>query len=228
MRKCSMKKPFKNQEEEPSPQQEETASQCHDQEGLPPGFEEKAPMEGHDRDIISPLIKGEMEALKMQIEQEKKKYFRGLADMENLRKRMHKEKYDATRFATANLINEFLIPIDNLEHALSFARHSEETQDWLQGLIKGLEMTLTEFHNILENHQVIPFQSEGLMFDPHLHEVIEMEETKQHPEGMIIQEFVRGYKHGDRVLRPARVKVAKAIVKDINKKLSEENKQGEN
>ena len=70
-------------------------------------------------------------------------------------------------------------------------------------------MILTQFKDVLVAHKIIPFQSQGLTFDPHLHEVIEIEETEKHTEGTIIKEFIRGYKCGDRVLRPARVKMAK-------------------
>lgn len=166
----------------------------------------------------------EMELLKEQVKQEQDKYFRALADMENSRKRMQKEKHDTTRFAVENVINEFLAPLDNFENALSFAHQtSEETQTWA----KGFEMILTQFKDILANHKVIPFQSEGLQFDPHLHEVIEMEETEKHEEGTILQEFVKGYKCGDRILRPARVKVAKAIAKGEEGNESQENNQGD-
>jgi len=162
----------------------------------------------------------EMDLLKEQVKQEQDKYFRALADMENSRKRMQKEKHDMTRFAVENVINEFLAPLDNFENALSFTHQtSEETQNWA----KGFEMILTQFKDILASHKVIPFQSEGLKFDPHLHEVIEMEETEKHEEGTIIQEFVRGYKCGDRILRPARVKVAKAFAKDEGKKGEDKN-----
>jgi len=123
------------------------------------------------------------------------------------------------------VISEFLAPLDNFENALSFANQtSEETQNWA----KGFEMILTQFKDVLTNHKVTPFQSKGLKFDPHLHEVIEMEETEKYEEGTIIKEFARGYKCGDRILRSARVKVAKAIVKVEENQDKEENNQGEN
>eukprot|EP01066_Platyproteum_vivax_P005636 Platyproteum_vivax@DN17189_c0_g1_i1.p1 len=193
-------------EEMPKPQEEDLTEQIDENQ-------EESPSEEVD----------EMDLLKDQVKQEQEKYFRALADMENSRKRMQKEKHDTTRFAVENMINEFLAPLDNFENALSFAhQHSEETQNWA----KGFEMILTQFKDILANHKVTSFQSEGLKFDPHLHEVIEMEETEKYEEGTIIQEFVRGYKCGDRILRPARVKVAKAIAKDEEEVL-EENNQGD-
>ena len=161
----------------------------------------------------------ETELLKQQVKEEQDKYLRSLADMENSRKRMQKEKHDSTRFAIENVIGEFLAPLDNFENALSFVHQaSEETQTWA----KGFEMILTQFRDILSAHKVTTYTSEGHQFDPHLHEVLELEETDKHEDGLIIQEFVKGYKCGDRVLRPARVKVAKAPKKE------EENKESTN
>lgn len=169
----------------------------------------------------------ETEVLKQQIKEEQEKYIRSLADMENTRKRMQKEKHDTTRFAVENVISEFLGPLDNFENALSFVHQaSEETQTWA----KGFEMILTQFKDILSSHKVTPYASEGAQFDPHLHEVLELEETEKHADGTIIQEFVKGYKCGDRILRPARVKVAKAPKKEEAETDQQENNinQGEN
>ncbi len=168
----------------------------------------------------------ETEGLKQQIKEEQGKYLRSLADMENSRKRMQKERHDSTRFAVENVIGEFLSPLDNFENALSFVHQaSEETQTWA----KGFEMILTQFKDILSGHKVTPYPSEGATFDPHLHEVLELEESDKHEDGLILQEFVKGYKCGDRILRPARVKVAKAPKKEnIEEESEEENNQGDN
>lgn len=168
----------------------------------------------------------ETESLKQQVKEEQEKYLRSLADMENSRKRMQKEKHDSTRFAVENVIGEFLSPLDNFENALSFVHQaSEETQTWA----KGFEMILTQFKDVLSGHKVTPYTSEGALFDPHLHEVLELEETDKHEDGLILQEFVKGYKCGGRILRPARVKVAKAPKKEsIEKESEENNNQGDN
>ena len=166
----------------------------------------------------------ETELLKQQVKEEQEKYLRSLADMENSRKRMQKEKHDTTRFAVENVITEFLAPLDNFENALSFAHQaSEETQNWA----KGFEMILVQFKDILTGHKITPFSSEGQTFDPHLHEVLELEETEKHSDGTIIQEFLKGYKCGDRILRPARVKVAKMPRKE-EAETDQNNNQGEN
>lgn len=182
---------------------------------------EEIPEEIEEEETIEKI--DETEILKKQIKDEQEKYLRSLADMENTRKRMQKEKHDMTRFAVENVICEFLAPLDNFENALSFAHQaSEETQTWA----KGFEMLLTQFKDILSSHKVTSYTSKGLKFDPHLHEVLELEETEKHEDGTIIQEFVKGYKCGDRILRPARVKVAKAPKEEqINQE--EINNQGE-
>jgi molecular chaperone GrpE len=137
----------------------------------------------------------------------KEKYLRLLADVDNTRKRMQKEKQEMTRFAIENVISEILEPIDNLENALQFTQHmSEETRSWAQ----GFQMILGQFKDILSNHGVTPFHSEGQKFDPRMHYAIETEETQELPEGTIIKEYVKGYRSGERIVRPARVKVAAA------------------
>ena len=96
----------------------------------------------------------------------KDKYLRLLAEMENTRKRMQKEKQEATKFAIENVIAEILTPMDNLENALKFTEQmSEETQLWA----KGFQMILSQFKDVLSNHGAIPFESVGTAFDPHKH-----------------------------------------------------------
>ncbi len=135
----------------------------------------------------------------------KEKYLRLLADVDNTRKRMQKERQEMTRFSVENVIGEILEPIDNLENALQFTQHmSEETRNWAQ----GFTMILGQFKEVLSNHGVTAFQSEGKMFDPHLHYAIETEETLEKPAGTILKEYVKGYRSKERTVRHARVKVA--------------------
>lgn len=145
-------------------------------------------------------------ALETELKECKDKYVRLLAEMENSHKRLQKEKQEMTRFAVENVIADFLLPMDNLENALKFSQKmSEETMNWA----RGFEMILAQFKDVLGNHGVTAFHSQGNHFDPHLHEAVEVEETPDHPEGVVIQEYVKGYRSGPRTIRPARVKVAK-------------------
>lgn len=136
----------------------------------------------------------------------KEKYFRSLAEQENMRKRMQKEKQETLRYCYDNCISEFLAPLDNLENALRFAdQASSEVKNWAM----GFQMILTQFKEVLHNHGVVAFHSEGNTFDPHYHEAVEILETDEHAEGTILKEFTKGYKSASRTIRPARVKVAK-------------------
>lgn len=138
----------------------------------------------------------------------KDKYLRLLADVENTRKRMQKEKVEATRFAVENVMSDILLPIDNLENALKFTdQMSDETRNWAL----GFQMILAQFKEALHEQGVVAFESVGTLFNPHLHEAVEMEATDAFPQGTILEEFMRGYKCGDRTVRPARVKVAKPL-----------------
>lgn len=147
-----------------------------------------------------------LELLKEELEECKDKYLRLLADTENMRKRVQKEKQESVRFAVDNAIAELLLPIDTFENALKFTdQMSQETRNWAM----GFKMILTQFHDLLQNHGIYSFSSQGALFDPHRHEAVEVVESEEHPEGYILQEFVKGYRSEERILRPARVKVAK-------------------
>lgn len=135
------------------------------------------------------------------------KYLRTLADSENLRKRLQKERHELVQHAVQGAILDFLSPIDHYENALKFAgQGSPEIQHWAT----GFQMILEQFKEALSNNGVTPFQSVGTPFDPHWHEAVEMVETTEHAPGTVIEESLRGYKMADKMIRAARVKVAKA------------------
>lgn len=149
----------------------------------------------------------ELKMLRREATEYKDKYLRLLADADNSRKRMVKEKQDISRYAVESIIVDFLQPLDNLENALTIAQQmSDEVKHWAI----GFQMILSQFKDVLANNGVQPMQSKGSLFDPHSHDAVEMIETTEFPPEVIIEEFVRGYKIGDRVIRPARVKVAKS------------------
>lgn len=144
--------------------------------------------------------------LQQNLKECEEKYVRMLAESENTRKRMQKERQEVMQYAVENVLTEFLHPIDSLEKALQFAEAmSEEVRSWAI----GFEMLLNQFKQILLQHGVQEYHSIGKPFDPHLHEAVEMVETTEYAPGIIVEEFVRGYKIGDRPIRVARVKVAK-------------------
>ncbi|MEI6531775.1 MAG: nucleotide exchange factor GrpE [Chlamydiota bacterium] len=140
----------------------------------------------------------------------KDKYLRVLAESENMRKRLQKDKLDAVLYAEAELLADILQPIDNMENALRFAKDAApEVRNWAL----GFEMILGQLKEVLVGHGVSPIDSIGKIFDPHLHEAVEALETEEAAPGTILAEFARGYRMGTKVLRPARVKVAQEIKK---------------
>jgi molecular chaperone GrpE len=138
------------------------------------------------------------------------KYLRALAEIENTRKRLYKEKQEMIGFAIENTISEFLPLLDSFENALKFAQNaSDEIKNWAN----GFQMILAQFRDVIHNHGIIAFHSEGNFFDPAFHEAMEVVETNDFPDGTIIEEFAKGYKNSNRTIRPAKVKVAKNIDK---------------
>lgn len=175
----------------------------------PPNHEEieKLPEEKEEAQATeSKTMEVEIAEAKQDAAQYKDKYLRNLAEMENSRKRLQKEKQELTQYAIQNVILDFLPPLDHLENALRFAdQASSEVQHWAT----GFQMILTQFKDALANNGVAPIISKGMPFDHNCHEAVEMIVTNEFPPGTVVEENVRGYRMGDRVLRPARVKVAK-------------------
>lgn len=149
--------------------------------------------------------------LEQELKDYKNKYLLLLAESENARKRLQKERQEMTKHSISNIILEFLSPLDNLENALQFTQNmSDDVKNWAT----GFQMILSQFKETLANNNVHTFKSEGQQFDPHLHDAIETIESEQEPEGKITKEYLRGYKMGERVIRPARVQVVKAPKKE--------------
>ncbi len=145
--------------------------------------------------------------LKNELEEFKGKYFRALAEIENTRKRLQKEKAESQSFAVQSVIHDFLVPLDHFEQAL---KHSQNAAGEVKNWVIGFQMILDQLKQVLRDNDVEAFESKGQSFNPHYHEAIETEETQEYPDGMVIEEFSRGYMIGSRVLRPAKVKVAVA------------------
>lgn len=166
----------------------------------------KAAQKEEEQAEVDPMVQ-----LQTQVDELKNKNILLLAEMENARKRMQKEKADMNRFAVENVIGDFLSPMDQMERALSAADNvSDEVKNWAI----GFDMIMSQFKEVLTQNGVSPFNSEGEFFDPYKHEAVETVETEDHPHGYILKEFVKGYKSGDRVVRAARVKIAKAPMKE--------------
>ncbi len=124
----------------------------------------------------------------------KDKYLRALAESENARKRIRQQAEESARIQREGLLRDLLSIIDNLERAVAAARGG------------GNGKPIVDF---LRGHGVTQLSAVGQPFDPLLHEAVDHVESAQHEPNTVVDEFVRGYYIGDRLLRPARVTVSK-------------------
>ena len=146
-----------------------------------------------------------IESLQTEVQEYKDKYLRALAETENTRKRLAREKVESQSYAVQNIVTDLLQPIDHFEQAL---HHAEEAKGDITTWAKGFEMILEQLHQVLSDHGVSSYKSISLPFDPHMHEAVETEERPDVPEGTVVFEFQKGYRLGGRTIRPARVRVA--------------------
>lgn len=135
------------------------------------------------------------------------KLLRAHAEMDNLRKRLSKEKQDAIAYANESLLQDILPVLDNLELALM----STQQTDNVQAIKDGLKMVCQQFLMMLREQGLEEVDALNKPFDYNLHEALSEVETADHPEGTVIQQTRKGYKLKGRLLRPANVVIAKAV-----------------
>jgi molecular chaperone GrpE len=131
---------------------------------------------------------------------------RKTAEFDNYRKRIERERQQVTEAAAADLIQELLPLVDDLERALKADAGTEGAEAYR----RGVELIHTQLLDILRKRGVTPIDALGADFDPHYHQAVAHEPARGRRDGEVIEEFGRGYMLGDRLLRPAMVKVAKA------------------
>jgi molecular chaperone GrpE len=143
----------------------------------------------------------------------KDKWLRAVADHENYKKRVKRDIDDAVTRKTQSLLTSFLPTVDNLERALEIAEQvvaavPADVAGNIEQVVKGLRMVRDEFLGGLKKHGIEPVVALGVPFDPAVHDALQQIDSPDHAPGVVIREFERGYKLGDRLLRPARVIIA--------------------
>lgn len=200
-------------------------------EGRKPAPEDSAssPIELNPDDLAGSQPSAELSALHEQIANKDKeiaelkdKYLRALADTENTRKRMRQQSEESVRLQRENLLRDLLPITDNLERAVDAARGGGNGKP----IVEGVEMVLRSLHDFLRSNGVTPRESVGQPFDPQFHEAVDHVESLEHAPNTVISEFHRGYQVGERVLRPARVSVAKAPARDGPSRKNDEDDGG--
>ncbi|MEL6856547.1 MAG: nucleotide exchange factor GrpE [Cyanobacteria bacterium J06607_13] len=150
-------------------------------------------------------LQQQVETLQAQLEDRTGQFTRLTADFDNFRKRTAKERENLEEQVKCNTIGNLLEVVDNFERARSQIKPQGDGEMAIHKSYQGVYKQLVE---ALKKLGVSPMRCEGKEFDPNLHEAVMREPTDQYPEGTVIDEFVRGYVLGERVLRHAMVKVA--------------------
>lgn len=131
------------------------------------------------------------------------------AEFENFRKRMERERAETYQRVLGEIVGQLLPVIDNLRRALEAERSAaaQESEEFSH-FLAGVELISKQLDGILENFGIKPVAAVGQPFDPHFHEAVATEPTDEVEPNTVVEELVRGYVLGDKLLRPAMVKVA--------------------
>ena len=150
-------------------------------------------------------LEDKMAKIEADLEDWKSAYARKNAEFQKFTKRKQNELEEFRKYASEKVILKVLEAVDNLERGVAA---SVETKDF-DSLVKGVEMTLSQMHGIMNTEGVEPIESVGKEYDPHLHQAVMTENCENIDNDHIIMELQKGYKMKERVIRPSMVKVCK-------------------
>ena len=152
----------------------------------------------------APALADELAGLRKERDSLLDRLLRQAAEFDNYRKRIDRERKDVSEYASADLLQEVLPIVDDFERALQVDAPGSEPYR------QGLEIIHRALMALLRKRGVTTIETVGTDFDPHVHQAVAYEDAPDKRDGEVIAEFTRGYRLGDRLLRPAMVKVAKA------------------
>ena len=132
---------------------------------------------------------------------------RKTAEFDNYRKRVERERREQADQAVTDLLEDLLLVVDDFDRALTVTASGDDAGG--SSYRKGVELIHAKLNDLLRRRGVRPIETLGADFDPNLHQAVIHESSPEHREGEVIGELRRGYILGDRLLRPAMVKVAK-------------------
>jgi molecular chaperone GrpE len=151
----------------------------------------------------------QVQQLEEDLEAARDQLLRKTADLENFRKRLLRDKEESIKYANAALLSDILPIIDDFERAIQSAADSKD----FDAFHTGVSMIEKQMVSMLErNWGLKRFSANGEPFDPEKHEAIAVEETDKHDSEIVLEDYQKGYLLHDRILRPAKVKVARPIV----------------
>ena len=130
---------------------------------------------------------------------------RAVADLANYKKRIERERAESYQYTAGAIITRLLPALDDLDRAMKDAPGDPALRQW----VEGMALIQRKLHSIVENEGVQRIEAKGAQFDPNIHEAVTHDESPDHSEGEVIEVLRQGYRLGERVLRPALVRVAK-------------------
>jgi molecular chaperone GrpE len=161
--------------------------------------------------VLAELVatRAELKRVEAETADLKDRLARRQADFENYRKRVERERTDTYDRAVAEIAAKLLPVLDNLKRALEVESNVESTEsDEFRHFLSGVDLIFKQLAGVLEALGVKPITAVGTRFDPHIHEAVVSESTDEYEPDTVMQEIIRGYRLGDKLIRPAMVKVA--------------------
>ena len=153
-------------------------------------------------DENSSATQAEIERLQQELSREHDRHLRALADFDNYRKRVQRERDSTAQAGKRQLVLALLDMMDDFDRALAYAHTTPES------ILAGARVIHQRLTDLLQAQGVVPYTSAGQPFDPALHDAIDAIKTDQATSGVVLDELSHGYRWGNEVLRPARVRVA--------------------
>src|SRR5687767_4725861 len=153
--------------------------------------------------------RAELKRLEAEVKDLREGLARRQADFENYRKRVDRERSETYNRVVADIAAKLLPVLDNLKRALETEASVEAAEsDEFRHFLSGVDLIYKQLNGVLDALGVKPIQAEGEHLDPHLHEAVVTEPTEDFEPDTVMQEIVRGYRLGDKLIRPSLVKVA--------------------
>ena len=153
--------------------------------------------------------RAELKRVEAELADLKDRLARRQADFENYRKRVERERAETNDRAVAEIAAKLLPVLDNLKRALEAEASVESSEsDEFRHFLSGVDLIFKQLSGVLEALGVKPIAAVGTRFDPNIHEAVVSESTNEYEPDTVMQEIIRGYRLGDKLIRPALVKVA--------------------
>ena len=170
---------------------------------------EVAPRAGGPEVAELVATRAELKRLEGEVKELRDSVARRQADFENYRKRMDRERAETYNRVVVDIAAKLLPVLDNLTRALETEASLEASEsDEFRHFLSGVDLIYKQLTGVLDAFGVKPVLAEGEQFDPHLHEAVVTEPTDDYEPDTVMQEIVRGFRMGDKLIRPALVKVA--------------------